>query len=113
MPQGGRSWGVGSSSTAPLRPTGDWDPDAAQEPGALLAGHGQGWWAHGSVFGIGNVWMASCPGQPSAPPSAPPGTRRGATAASPGSTSCSLRSEMLGAAVRMWTTGLVVKLLIY
>lgn len=46
-----------------------WDPDAAQEPGAIWGQHGQGSWSCGSTFGIGNVSMAS------APPSPPPGTR--------------------------------------
>lgn len=63
-----------------------WDTGAAPEPGALWAGHGQGWWSCGSTFGVGNISMASCPGQPSAPPS-PPAHWRGATAASLGSTS--------------------------
>lgn len=52
-----------------------WDPDDAQEPVAFQAGHGQGSCSCGSTFGTGNVLMASCPGQPSAPPSAPPGTQ--------------------------------------
>lgn len=51
-----------------------WDPDAAQEPGALRAGRGQGSCSYGSTFGTGNILMALCPAQPSAPPSPPPGT---------------------------------------